>query len=108
MKNKNRRMICWICGRNAKEVEEAIYGGVEEAIKWRDKMDLDNAGEEGDVLQYVETEFSYLPAIALCVICQSILLYQGALAAHMVINDKVIEGELMPYTEYEIIEKKHD
>jgi hypothetical protein len=99
---------CWICKRNAREVEEMIQRSLAPAIKWRGRLDLDNKGEDGAVIQLVDTEFTGLPLIPLCIVCQGILLYQGAEAACGVIDNKLIEGELMPYTEYEIVEKEKD
>lgn len=107
---------CWVCKRNADEVErdlksltdQHVWNKVEmsKAIESRDGFGVDDDCEGGEVTRLVETEYTGLPYIPLCLVCQGVFLYQGAVAAAIVIDEQIADRELMPYTEYEIKKKE--
>ena len=114
MKEGNERVRCWICGRSENRIRKDLeeldceYNLVE-AVKHRAEYDVDNErgeGEEGSLIHWGSGEFLGVESIPLCVVCQSLLLYQASVMAHVAIDNEVAEGDLMGApSEYAIVPK---
>ena len=103
---------CWVCKRTEEEVKAWLEDhdeDIERLKRRRSDWDTDNwesnTQRVSGLIQLASSEWTEAH-IPLCIICQGMLLFQGAIVAHRVIDDKLADRELMEYTEYEIVPKK--
>ena len=92
---------CWICKRTEEEVKAWLedHGeDIEKVKKIRHLLGIGNWNPD-EVARDGLMPFACLEwmnaRVPLCIICQSMLFYLGAVAADMMIEGKLIQGELM-------------
>ena len=100
---------CWVCKRTEEEVKAWLDDhdvDIAHLKKRRNGWDTDNwvVNEQIDdgLIQQACSEWMEA-RVPLCAICQGMLLYQGAIVTHEIIEDKIADRELMKYTEYKIV-----